>query len=363
MEIKQPPLEEVCLEITDVCTMECLHCSGSCKLTSENMLSLHEVKRIISDFACMGGKILEISGGEPLMHPALFEIVAHAKMNRLETVLYTSGMASDEYGREFLITPDLAGKFRHLGSDKTIFNLQGATAETHESITQKEGSFRNVMHGIKIMKSMGCWVGVHFVPMKPNYTELKGVIQLCHNLGVNEVGVLRFVPQGRGLTNRELLELSKKEFQEFIENAAKLKSSHENPKIRVGRPINFCPLIDASIPKEECNAGITRCLISPNGNVVPCPAFKRNGDYLAGNVKVSSLADIWRYSPIWSDFRHFDYTKMNEPCRSCEHLQWCQGGCKAQRILENENGNLYAAPDPHCFAPSSRRQELIEQTC
>ena len=355
-------LKEVCLEINDVCPMECMHCSGSCKLTSENMLSLSEVKRIIGDFVRMGGRILEISGGEPLMHPNLSEIVAYAKMKRLKTALYTCGMASDGHGSEFSITADLAGKLRHLGLDKIIFNLQGATAETHESVTQKEGSFRNTVHGIKIMKSMGFWVGVHFVPMKPNYTELKDVIQLCHNLGVDEIGLLQFVPQGRGLTNRERLELSKEEeFREFIENIVKLKSSHENPKIRVGRPINFCPLIDPSITKEECNAGITRCLISPEGNVMPCPAFKRNGDYIAGNVKVRSLADIWRYSLTWRDFRQFDYEKMNEPCGSCEHLHWCQGGCKAQRILEY--GNIYAAPDPHCFAPSSRRKELVEQIC
>lgn len=361
MEKHQHKLKEVCLEISDICTMECMHCSGSCKLTSKNMLSLVDVKRIIGDFTRMGGKILEISGGEPLMHPDLFEIVAYAKMNRLETVLYTSGMALDEYRREFSITAELAGKLRRSGLDKMIFNMQGATAETHESITRKEGSFRNVVHGIRIVKLTGCWVGVHFVPMKLNYTELKDVIQLCHNLGVNEIGLLRFAPQGRGLTNRKLLELSKSEFQEFIQNAVKLKSSHENPKIRVGRPINFCPLIDTSITKEECDAGITRCLISPEGNVVPCPAFKRYENYIAGNIKVSSLADIWRYSPIWIYFRQFDYTKMNEPCGSCEHLDWCQGGCKAQRCLEY--GDIYAAPDPHCFAPSSRRKELVEQIC
>jgi radical SAM protein with 4Fe4S-binding SPASM domain len=328
------------------------------------MLSLLEVKRIISDFAHMGGKILEISGGEPLMHPDLFEIVAYATMNRLETVLYTSGVALNEYGREFSITAEFAGKLRRLGLEKIIFNMQGAIAETHESITQKEGSFKNLVHGIKVMKLMGCWVGVHFVPMKLNYTELKDVIQMCHKLGVNEIGLLRFVPQGRGLTNKELLELSESEFLKFIQNVVKLKkSSHGNPKIRIGRPINFCPLIEACITKEECDAGITRCLISPKGNVLPCPAFKQyeNEDYMAGNVKVSSLADIWRYSPTWTYFRQFDYTKLNEPCESCGHLHWCQGGCKAQRILEY--GDMYAAPDPICIAPHFGKKIVIQQVC
>jgi len=356
-------LKEVCLEITDICTMECMHCSGSCGLTAENTLSLAVVKRIIGDFAHMGGELLEISGGEPLMHPNLFEIIRRAKMNRLEAILYTSGMASDKHGREFSISSNLAAKLRRFGIDKVVFNLQGSSAEMHDSITQKKGSFKNVVHSIRTMKSLGCWVGVHFVPMKPNHLDLKHVIRLCHTLGVDEIGLLRFVPQGRGLINRGLLELSKRQFQEFMENVVELKASHENPKIRIGRPINFCPLIDTFVTREECNAGITRCLISPEGNVVPCPAFKQNGDYIAGNVKMDSLADIWRYSPKWGIFRQFDYTKMREPCRSCEHLHWCQGGCKAQRILAHKKGDIYTAPDPHCFASSSRRKALVRQVC
>ncbi|MDH5788164.1 MAG: radical SAM protein [Candidatus Bathyarchaeota archaeon] len=354
-------LKEVCLEITDVCPMNCLHCSGSCGLDLRNMLSLQQIKGIIDDLASMDGEILEISGGEPLMHPNLLQIVAFAEKNNLENILYTSGIMLGSNGRIASININVAEKLRQAGLKKVIFNLQGDTSNIHENITQIEGSFIKVQDSIRIMKSVGCWVGVHFVPMKPNYSKLKKVIQLCHKLGVDEIGLLRFVPQGRGLTNRELLELPKEEFQEFIENTVKLKSFHENPKIRVGRPINFCPLVDVSIIKEECDAGISRCLISPKGNVVPCPAFKRNVNYIAGNVKVSALADIWHYSPVWRYFRQFDYTKMNEPCGSCEHLHWCQGGCKAQRILEY--GNMYGAPDPQCFAPNSQRKELVEQIC
>ena len=361
MERHRTKLKEVCLEITDTCVMECMHCSGSCKLTSRNMLSLFEAKRIIREFACMGGRILEISGGEPLVHPDLLGIVAHAKMNRLETVLYTSGVALDMCRREISITAELAWKLRRLGLDKIVFNMQGATAETHDNITRKEGSFGNVVDGIQNMKSADCWVGVHFVPMKLNYTGLKDVFKMCHTLGVNEIGVLRFVPQGRGLTNRELLQLSKSEFREFMQSLVMQKSCHENPRIRVGRPINFCPLIDSSIAKEECDAGITRCLVSPEGNIVPCPAFKRQENYIAGNVKVNTLADIWHHSPIWTYFRQFDYSKINEPCRSCEHLHWCQGGCKAQRILEY--GDILAAPDPLCIVPHSGKKILIQQVC
>jgi len=253
----------------------------------------------------------------------------------------------DGNGRINSINIGIAEKLKQLGLKKVIFNLLGATSSTHEIITRVKGSFVNVMRSIKTMKSLDFWVGVHFVPMKLNYKEFRNLLRLCQDLRVNEVGVLRFVPQGRGWINRALLELSKEEFKEFNRKLTELTCNHKHSIIRAGRPIDFRHLFDPSIVKSVCDAGISRCLIAPDGGVVPCPAFKRNERYIAGNVRNNSLVNIWNKSPIWREFRHFDYTQLNEPCRSCKYLSQCRGGCKAQKILKY--GDIYAAPDPSCF--------------
>jgi radical SAM protein with 4Fe4S-binding SPASM domain len=348
-------LRELCLEITNACPMDCLHCSGSCDLSTRNMLSLLEIRKIISDFAHLGGEILELSGGEPLMHPDIVEIITFAKSKGLEIILYTCGMALNA-NRELLITPDFAYKLQNSGLDKVIFSLQGSNSRIHDYITQRKGSFKNSIYGIRSLKSLDFWVGIHFVPMRPNFKELKDVIELCYNLGVNEIGLLRFVPQGRGFRNEELLNLSVKEFNDLTQTILHLRSSYGPLEIRIGRPINFCPIFDDSISKQPCNAGLTKCSITPNGNVVPCPAFKspvsQNYSFVAGNLKYCSLVEIWRKSPVWNAFRGFNFKKMEEPCGSCEHLNWCQGGCKAQRLLLKETTNIFSGPDPLCLVNS-----------
>ena len=353
MERCKNELKEVCLEITDTCVMNCLHCSGLCGLGLGNTLSLHQIKRIIDELSILGAETLEISGGEPLMHPSLSQIVEYAERSSLETVLYTSGTMLNSNGRITSLNINVADRLQRSGLEKVIFNLQGRTSSTHEAITQVKGSFENVLESIRTMKVLGFWVGVHFVPMKPNYQEFRGLLQLCQDLGVDEVGVLRFVPQGRGLINRASLELAGEEFWIFIEKLTELSSDHQNPDVRVGRPIDFRHFFAPSIMKQMCDAGISRCLIAPDGRVVPCPAFKQTNPYIrarmcvAGNVKDSSLINIWNKSPIWREFRNFDYTRIGEPCKSCEYLHLCRGGCKAHRILQH--GNMYAAPDPSCF--------------
>lgn len=342
-------LKEVCLEITEACPMNCLHCSGECDANSRNMLSLHQIKKVISEFSGMGGEILEISGGEPLLHPFLPQIVDYAEKNNLGTILYTSGIMWNTIRGITSLDRNLAAKLRLSGLGKVIFSLQGAASSTHEAVTQVRGSFNNVVCAIKIMKSLGFWVGVHFVPMKLNYGEFRDMYQLCQDLEIDEVGVLRLVPQGRGRINKGILELSKSEFEEFNSVLKELTSKCSNPIIRVGRPMDFRFVFDPSFVKSECDAGISRCLIAPDGKVVPCPAFKQNNNdrYVAGNVKDNSLVDIWNKSSKWRDFRHFDYSQLGEPCKSCEHLRQCRGGCRAQRFLKYND--MYVVPDPCCF--------------
>ena len=204
------------------------------------------------------------------------------------------------------------------------------------------------------MKAEGFWVGVHFVPMKPNFRELEKIVQLCYVLNIDEIGILRFVPQGRGRTNRQLLELTINEFEKVVKEMVKLKHQFKKPLLRIGRPFNFCSLFYWPSEIQMCDAGKTKCLIKPNGDVVPCPAFKQNPEFIAGNVKNESLINIWNNSQVWELFRHFNYEQLSEPCKTCYYLPHCQGRCHAQRILSY--GNIYYGPDPHCFICKPERE-------
>lgn len=212
-------LIELCLEVTDRCVLNCVHCStnASGNLNNNEGLKYDETCSIISDFRSCGGSILEISGGEPTLHPSLFKIVDFAKSKNLEVRLYTAGVTYDNK-----LGPLKEGLFRKLlasALDKIIFNLQGPK-QVHDSITQKAGSFEAVYESIERAKKLGFWVGIHFVPMKPNAGKIGEVLAVAKKLYVDEVALLRFVPQGRGKANEIKLKLAKKELWSFLENVA-----------------------------------------------------------------------------------------------------------------------------------------------
>lgn len=336
--MKKQGLKELCLEVTNTCPMRCVHCSADAGLPLNDELNLIEIKKVIRKFKRLGGEILEISGGEPLCHSSILEIIRYAKEQGVEVRLYTSG---------FPLNDGIINKLLALKLDKVIFNLQGPNSKIHENITQTYGSFDRVMEGIKKLRSANQWVGVHFVPMKPNFSSLEKTVQLCSNLGVSEFAVLRFVPQGRGLENLQRLELSNMEFETLINEIVRIRNRFRDKiEIRVGSPLNFCHFTDNSIPYQECKAGKSLCLIKPNGDVAPCSAFKQNKEGVVGNIKTKSLVEIWRNSQLFNQLRYFDYEKLKGECSGCSVLSKCQGGCLAQRVLANDS--IYQEPDPAC---------------
>ncbi|RJR30445.1 MAG: radical SAM protein [Desulfobacteraceae bacterium] len=339
-------LEEMCLEVTNSCTMECKHCSSSSIKVGKgipNHMPITVVNRIVQEFADSGGKILQISGGEPLVYPYLRELCKHARDLRLEVRLYTSGIRCDDGMHLKEIVKSQIEDLRSQGVERIVFNLEGSTPTTHERVTGVKGSHQLVLNGIRNAKKAGMWTGVHFVPMKPNAREFPSVIQLCDSLGVDEVAILRFVPQGRGKENQSYLELAPKEFNMFLKSILHLKNEYPEMNIRAGCPMDFLSFYDHRIKPHHCKAGLSTCVISPQGDVLPCPGFKNSSVFRAGNIYRESLADIWTRG--FESLRGLDISSI-EYCRNCSRLDICEARCAAQRYLSH--GSIFIGPDPGC---------------
>ncbi|MBW2090923.1 MAG: radical SAM protein [Deltaproteobacteria bacterium] len=342
-----PTLKELCLEVTNLCPMACIHCStNSVQLGagSSESIPIDVAKRVVKDLKTLGGKILEISGGEPLLYPQLFELIHYAADINLEVRLYTCGIISTKESGIEGINSELINKLITAGISRIIFNLQGSLPQTHEKIAGVKGAHALVLDGIRNAKATGVWTGVHFVPMAPNFREIDNLMTLCWSLGVDELALLRFVPQGRGLVNRALLDLTLEQFNDFLKLVALKKEIYPGLEIRAGCPMDFLSLYEKELEPHPCKAGRCTCSVAPSGDVIPCPGFKDSPDFIAGNIYRENLKVIWREG--FKILRDFDYHSIDGACRECPDLEWCHGRCGAQRVIAY--GDLFMGPDPRC---------------
>jgi len=336
--LKRHGLKKISIEITDKCYLSCKHCSTSATSKENNFLTKIEIERLLKDAKIMGAKFLTISGGEPLLHGSIWDILNISKDLNFKVSLYSSGVLKKD--NKFVhLEKELQEKIRNYNNVDIIFSLYSNQPDVHDYITNINGSYELVLKSIRIANSVGLQPEIHTVPMSVNYKQLSEIINLAEELRVEKLSLLRLVFQGRCVQYPELL-LDKKQIQELCVKVKECTNNTSAVKLRKGAPFKCIFLIDA----DSCTAGEDKILIGPDGSVHPCEAFKT--EVSKSNIRDSSLQEIWEKDPMLNELRDINYNDITK-CNSCVNLNKCQGGCPGQRWLNYKN--FLEGPDPICI--------------
>lgn len=326
-------LRELTLELTQKCFQNCLYCSSNSFPTDDVQLMFDNVKRVLDDFYYLGGVIVELSGGEPLSYEKIYETIEYASKKGLQVHLFTCAYLPNEQ-----IDIDRLSRV-----DRFYVNLQAPNKIIHDHLARTPGSFDRTISFIKDLKARGKWVGAHLVPLGLNIDEIDEYLEFARRLELNNVSLLRFVHQGRG--RKHVLSLNSDEILQLFSIIEKQRNS-DSLEFKVGCPLDFGFIYKRSKSANPCKSGISRCVIRPNGNVIPCPAFKDSAEFVAGNVNKDSLLHVWNTSHVLKEIRNFRYKQLRGLCKDCRFLDICRGRCHAQRW--HFYGDLYSGPDPYC---------------
>ena len=74
------------------CNLRCLHCYSSSSPVESEMLQVELLCAAVSDAVAEGYNWVSLSGGEPLVYPALEQLLAHAKAAGMGTAVVSNGM-------------------------------------------------------------------------------------------------------------------------------------------------------------------------------------------------------------------------------------------------------------------------------
>lgn len=303
-------IKDLCFEILQTCPNNCLFCSSCAGMDKTSIIEFDVFKRTIDHFMNIGGiKEISLSGGEPFLHPNLFDMIKYCKDLGIRVVLFTSGVKRnsslsenemnqlrnkleqyyskvkdmsqelvhrytnkqmsiyEQYNNKMFsaISKEEIEQLKKLGLDKIVFDFQGAERETYDYL-MGSNNFTLVAQSIIRATTIGLDTDVHFVPMKVNYKELPDLIEILNIAEIKNLSLLNFVPQGRGETNKDLLMMSVEETREFATIYESCKDTFKGT-IRVGIPL-------MNDDKHKCTAGLDKLVVKYDGTLLPCPAFK-----------------------------------------------------------------------------------------
>lgn len=164
----QRPIRDLRISVIDKCNFRCPYCMPAeifgadyNFLTRQQRLSTDEIIRLARLFVSIGVTKLRITGGEPLIHPEIIEIVAQmAALPGVEDVaLTTNGF----------YLPRHAQALKDAGLKRLTISLDSLDDAVFQEMNGRKSSVADVLAGLETAVAVG------FTPIKINSVVKKGV--------------------------------------------------------------------------------------------------------------------------------------------------------------------------------------------
>ena len=315
---------------TNSCNLYCKHCYRDAGTRAAEELSTAEGLRLIDQIAATGFKIMIFSGGEPLMRPDIYELVARAKERGLRPVFGTNGT---------LITGEVARNLKEAGALAMGISLDSVDSLQHNEFRSSPGAWQGAVDGMRACREAGLPFQIHTTVVGWNAGEVEKITDFAVAAGAIGHHLFFLVPTGRAVDIEEE-SLRAEQYEDLLHRIMKkqqevpieLKPTCAPQFMRIARQLGVQTRFT-----RGCLAGIAYCIINPKGIVQPCAYM----DIPAGDVRVTPFGEIWQNAEVFKTLRTVEY---KGGCGVCEFRKLC-GGCRARALYYHGD---YMAEEPWC---------------
>ena len=305
------------LEITTVCNQKCVHCYN----VGADVLSFETCEKVMKEAAELGTLFLSVTGGEPLLHGDIWDILECAADNDFAVLLYTNAT---------LIGPEEAVRLKRTGIYHVDTTLLGASARTHDALAGEKGSFEKTIDALKLLKEQKINVAVKTPVMKENAGEIEDIKKMLADTGVKThiASPLIFARDDGNtgpLSHRPDDDQLRDFFSRFeIKGLTDCKSVH------------------------SCHFGRCTFAVRANGDVNPCVSVP----LALGNIKRQTLKEIWTKSAALESIRAIAEKPLSA-CENCDLAGWC---FRCEGISFTEEGRLFVPSEELCRMAKIRKE-------
>lgn len=325
-------------QITRYCNLECPTCFIKAGKDGSHVPASAAMD--IAEFMGQNGLIeARLTGGEPTLHPAFFDILHKFQEKNVYVSVATNGVMNQR-------TLDALCEEKNLW---VICSIDG-DRETHNRY--RPNTFDRIVRNLRYLKSRNPETRLRLTTVltRENKGQMYELGELTRSLGAESITVIPLRPQVRDPKIKYDM-VTAEEFREVIEDLVRAK---EELGIRVTTTIetDYKKQIYADPvfrKRSSCAAGregtnldydaereefvVYGCSYSPAVDLRADPKVRK--PFLAGTFPIqdfSRFLDIWRDESAWTIFR--DISLKSEDCTGCEYFtkHQCVGSCPIQNL-------------------------------
>lgn len=190
-------LETLNLHLTNRCNMRCRHCLYSCGEEKIDEMNLREVKKIIKEFSEISKNkgTINMFGGEIFLRKDIFDIIDYAISLGIAIGITTNANLSKKTIEEIIKRK----------IDRLSVDINGADANSHDWLRNKEGHLLQSLEVIKVFVRSGKFTASNIILHRDNVQKIEKIFDLCKKIGVSSVSCYLFTPLGQGNSIKNLM--------------------------------------------------------------------------------------------------------------------------------------------------------------
>jgi radical SAM protein with 4Fe4S-binding SPASM domain len=321
--VKRNRLLTMEIEFSLRCNFSCPYCYVPHHDCSENEMTSQEIKETLRQAGALGARKIIILGGEPTIYSKINEMILFIRSLGMEVEMFTNGSG---------ITPEFA-LFLADNKVRVVMKMNTFDEGLQNKLAGHKGAFDIIRSALTHLKAAGypsedLFLAVSTVICRPNLNELPDFWRWLRDRGIEPYFEI-ITPQANALTNQWL-------FVDPSDIHNLFKELSEIDRNRYG--IQWDP--QPPLVGNRCLRHKFSCLVSSNGDVVPCVGL----NLPIGNIRRKPLKQILSESKILKDLKDHRNT-IKGPCHACDKADHCYG-CRGAAFQMTGD---YLASDPLCW--------------
>lgn len=323
--------KKVHITMTNDCNMRCPHCFVSAGLVEKQELKVDEILKAIETIEKINGPTdIVVSGGEPLIHPGIMQLLKGLKGHNVS--LFTNGT---------LINED---NYRTIADccQEVQISFEGVTQTVYEGIRGR-GNYNKALHAIELLKTTGIQITLAITILPSTVEDIREhLISFVNSFEYDKLEIRLnddIEMTGNALT-MDFTGFEKYEVDKMMLSlVAQLQDMGITKASSSGRNVKF----------KNCGIG-TNIVIDANGRIYPCNKFSSYYRSLDEDM-----------SQIFKDFNDLNRTTSTDfmnKCKKCELRYICAGGCRIDYM--NRSGDMLAVDCTHEFKENQYRKLLLD---
>ncbi len=288
-------LRECWFHTNNSCNLACAHCLVSSSPRGEHGLPTETWRRLIDEAAGLGVDRVYITGGEPFVRPDMPELIRRiTEQHGIELIVLTNATLFTGIRRALLDGLDRARvKFQ--------VSIDGSTPAINDRI-RGAGSLEATMAGLRELAGRGFDVTITTVVTGTNLEDLPRITALAESCGVRAQHLMWLHRRGRVVEDANGWFPA---IDRLIPAVRAVSAEADRRGIVLDNAASFA--LRANAPAgtkfDLGNAGWQSVCVYADGRVYPSAALANHAPLDCGDAVSSSVARIWRTSPILEQIR------------------------------------------------------------